>query len=200
MPKRKVFQAVVVGIVLSGQVVIAQTRCALDNRADNLATQFVISAGYVKMPIGAFLLIRKNGEIGAIRLTSIDPTGTEWYGKFVYESYFQGDGSDSFLAGNVVRQTEELNLRLERGLGRPFMYQPGPYMARIGKWKFPFGKPSMITMSDIRFWSGIGDHGYEFAPTSACNVSEIDVHDKRLRWFRFDWDAHITLPLADLPK
>jgi hypothetical protein len=44
------------------------------------------------------------------------------------------------------------------------------------------------------------DEGYEFAPTSAQNVAEIDASDKRLRWFRFNPDARIVVPVSDLPK
>jgi hypothetical protein len=56
----------------------------------------------------------------------------------------------------------------------------------------------MIWMAGTSFWKE--DHSYEFAPTSACDVSEIDATDKRLRWFRFDPNASVILPLADLPK
>jgi hypothetical protein len=53
-------------------------------------------------------------------------------------------------------------------------------------------------MFSITFWE---EHkGYEFAPTSACDISEVDANDKRLRWFRADPNAKITLQLADLPK
>jgi hypothetical protein len=191
----------IVGTVLSGVAGHAQLRCSADSRADDLATRFIVSAGTVKMPIGAFLLVRKNGQIGAIRLTNIDPTATEWVGKSTYESFFQPDSSGSLLAKNVVRRTGELNVQPSKGPGRGvYIYQPGPYKAQIGKWTFAFNNPSMMAMSDASFWTGVGDHGYEFAPTSACNLSEVDAHDKRLKWFRYDRNASVTLPLSDLPK
>jgi hypothetical protein len=173
----------------------------MDNRNSDLAAQFVISAGTVRMPIGAFLLVRKIGAIGAIRITNIDPAATEHFGKSTYESYFQTNGSGSLVTGNVVRQTGELNLKDLRGPGRGiYIYRPAGYKARIGKWIFGFGDPTMMDMSDASFWAGLGDHGYEFAPTSACDVSEIDAHDNRLRWFRYDPNASVILPLAKLPK
>jgi hypothetical protein len=125
----------------------------------------------------------------------------EWLGKSVYESYFQGDGSGSLVAKNVVRRTGELNLQPSKGPGRGIsIYRPGPYKAQIGKWTFSFGNPSQMEMSDTSFWTGVGDHGFEFAPTSACDLSEVDVHNKRLKWFRYDRNASVTLPLADLAK
>jgi hypothetical protein len=194
--------ALIVVMVLSDTAVYAQTRCPADSRAEDLATRFIIHGGTIKMPIGAFLLVRKKNEIGAIHLISIDPTSTEWLGKSVYESHFQSDGSGSFLTGNVVTKTGDLNLQESKGPGRGiYIYKPGPYRASIGKWSFSFFGPSLMGMSDHSSWAGdFGDHGFEFAPTSACNLSEVNVHDNRLRWFRYDRNANVTLPLSDLPK
>jgi hypothetical protein len=189
------------GAILSGAAGYAQTTCPADGRADGVAPGFVISAGTVTMPIGVFLLVRKGNQVGAIRLTGIDPSATKWIGKSTYESFFQPDRSGLLVAKNVVRKTGELNVQALKGPGRGiYMYQPGVITARIGKWKFSFGGPSMMVMSDTWFWTGDGDHGYEFAPTSACDLSAVDAHDKRLKWFRYDRNASVTLPLSDLPK
>ena len=80
---------------------------------------------------------------------------------------------------------------------RGFAYQPGPHQARIGKWSFSFIGPSTLHMSSYHH---SGDQRYEFAPTSACSPSEVDALDKRLRWFRYNPNANVVLPLADLPK
>ena len=153
------------------------------------------------MPVGAFLLVRKNRELGAIHLVSVEPGNSEWLGKSVYESYFQSDGTMSLSGPKAERQTADLNVQPSRGPGRGvYVYKPGGYKAKVGKWSFGFDGPMKMEMSDTSFWTGVGDHGYEFAPTSACNVSEIDALDKRLKWFRFDRNAHVTLPLAELPK
>jgi hypothetical protein len=192
---------VAVGLALNSAAAQPQTRCKVDTRPDELATRFIISAGSVKMPLGAFLLVRKDSHLGAIRLTSINTTATEWVGKSIYESFFQPDSSRPLVAENVVKRTGELNVQRLKGPGRGiYVYQPGNVTALIGGWRFGFGSPSMMTMSDTSFWTGVGDHGYEFAPTSACDISEVDAHDKRLHWFRFDRNASITLPLSDLPK
>jgi len=191
---KKTLLVTIVGIVMSGYFGIAQSRCSADSPADKLDTQFVVSGGSVKMPVGAFLLVRKNGAIGAIRLTNVDP-GLE--GRSTYESYFQGNGSGSFMNGDIVHQTGDLNLKPVKGIGR-LAFQTGQDRARIGKWSFRFDTPSLMAMWPYR--GDQHDYGYEFAPTSACDISEVDVHDKRLRWFRFDPNAAVTLSLADLPK
>jgi len=188
---------VVLGAALNNGWGNAQLRCPMDSRDGNLATQFVVKGGSVKMPVGAFLLIRKDGKIGAIRLTNVDPVSTELEGKSSYESYFQGDGSGSLTTANALKQTGQLDLKPLKGIGR-LAFQTGQNKGRVGKWSFAFATPTAIHMWPFR--GDLHDYGYEFAPTSACDLSEIDVHDNRLRWFRFDLYAHVILPLADLPK
>jgi hypothetical protein len=169
----KTLLVVIVGMVLSDDSGNAQSRCPLDSRNDNLATQFVIRGTSIQMPVGAFLLVRKNGEIGAIRLTNIDPAVTEDYGKFTYESYFPSDAAGLFRSGKLVRHEGELDVRPSNGT-RGIYCQPGLHKASVGKWPFAFDVPSRMHMSGISFWKE--DHGYEFAPTSACSLWEINAN------------------------
>src|SRR5438045_1118044 len=67
----KTLLVIIVGIVLNAELVNAELRCPLDNRNDNLATQFGIRGTSIQIPVGAFLLVRKNGEVGAIRLRTL---------------------------------------------------------------------------------------------------------------------------------
>jgi len=151
--------------------------------------------------MGAFLLVRKNGQIGAIRLTSINPNATQLFGKSAYESVFQKSGSAVTFPQNAVSQKGELDVQDLKGPGRGlFVRRPPGYKAQIGKWKLDFKTPDSIWMSDSSAWTGVGDHGFEFAPTSACSLSEIDASDNRLRWFRFDRNTPLTLALDELPK
>jgi hypothetical protein len=78
-----------------------------------------------------------------------------------------------------------------------FAWQPGQNKLWVGKWWFGCYSPSLVNMSSH---FSEKDEGYEFAPTSAQNVAEIDASDKRLRWFRFNPDARIVVPVSDLPK
>jgi hypothetical protein len=88
-----------------------------------------------------------------------------------------------------------------KGVHAVYLYGSGHHEARIGRWKFNFANPALLPMTDLKFWSGeMKDHGLEFAPTSACDLTEIDIHDSRLRWYRYDQNAHITLPVAQLPR
>jgi hypothetical protein len=147
--------------------------------------QFVVGGGYVKLPVGAFLLVRKGGEIGAIRIVKIDPVGAAWLGKSTYESY-----SGSLKAANAAQRTGEIDLHAS----------PAKDRAQVGKWSFLFTSPNVMTMPAITKRQGNGNHGYEFAPTSACTLGEVDFRDKRLQWFRPGADSPVTLPVADLAK
>ena len=93
-------------------------RCPQDKSSEEVAPRFTVSIGTVSIPVGAFLLVRKNNQLGAIRITGIDPAATEWLGKSTYESYFQPDASGSLLAANVVHITDHLDIQELKGPGR----------------------------------------------------------------------------------
>jgi hypothetical protein len=162
---------------------------------------FSVGRGVIELPEGAFLLIRKNNQYGAIRITHLDPSATDSYGKSFFESYFQTDGKDSLTAPNAVRTTGQLDIQPLKGMS-VLSHRPGPFKARIGDWMFPFYGPRTIAMADASFWRGYdSDHGFEFAPTSACDPSQIDIHDKGLNWVRFSRNNDmLQLPLSTLAK
>jgi hypothetical protein len=70
---------------------------------------------YVHVPEEFFVLVRKGREIGAIRFIRIEQDA-QGNGKSTYETYFQGDGSGSFLNSNVVKRTGEIDIRPMRGI------------------------------------------------------------------------------------
>jgi hypothetical protein len=149
------------------------------------------------MPQGVFLLIRKDGKIGAIRFTSIEKGSTPGIGKASYESYFQSDGSSLFSSSSVRKQTGEINVKPLKGF-HPFAFQSGKTKVKVGDWSFESDAPGSLYMWP--YGRSEKDYGYEFAPTSAQSVSEIDASDKRLKWFRYTADAKVVLPVSDLPK
>jgi hypothetical protein len=44
------------------------------------------------------------------------------------------------------------------------------------------------------------DYGFEFAPTAAIDVAQLDVRHPRVKWFRQDANRAITLSLGELAK
>jgi hypothetical protein len=157
---------------------------------------FVFGPNSVYVPEGFFVLVRKGQEIGAFRLIKVEQGDPNGIGKSAYESYFQVDGSGSFLKPNVVRRSGEIDIKPMKGM-HAFAWQPGQNRLRVGKWWFGCLANQLINMAP-----GFSerDAGYEFAPTSARIITEIDAADIRLRWFRFDPNNRISVPVAELPK
>jgi hypothetical protein len=163
--------------------------------SDAPKVQFVIGPSYVLMPEGVFILIRKGREIGAFRFSSIQKNADN-NGKSTYESFFQGDESGSFVNSNVVRRTGEIEIKSMRGF-HFFAWQPGQNKLLVGKWWFGCLSPNLVNMS-THFSEE--DEGFEFAPTSAQKVTEIDPMDSGLKWFRYNADTSVRIPVSNLPK
>jgi hypothetical protein len=159
--------------------------------------QFVVGPRATLMPKGVFLLVRKGKSIGAVRFTDIVVGSEVGLGKAAYESYFQGDGAKSWLQAGGTRKSGLIELKPLVGIGR-FAFQTGQNRIDIGPWSFGCSHPGSLNMWPYRGDSK--DYGYEFAPTSASNVTELDSADKRLEWFKFDEHTSVKVPLVDLPK
>jgi len=159
--------------------------------------QFVMGPGEVRIPTGVYLLIRKGSQVGAVRFTSAQPNSAPGTGTASYESYFPADASGSFRSAASRKQSGEINLKPLKGIGR-FAFQTGKDLVKVGDWSFRSTAPGAINMWPYR--GSQKDYGFEFAPTSARQVGEIDASDKHLRWFRFDPNSRVNLLVSDLPK
>lgn len=149
------------------------------------------------IPKGLFLLVRKSGKYGAIRLLTIKPGNEPQTGAATYESYFQDDGTGSFLSANAIRKSGDLSTKPLSGIGR-FSFGGGKRKLRVGGWVFAYHFPGCVDMYPCGEVEG--DYGFEFAPTSAMELAEIDVFDKRLRWFRYDLNRREYISISDLAK
>ena len=196
MPKTRLPVLVLIAILSRQQAVRAQSPQPGPGSSES-AMKFVVGPSSVLMPSGIFLLVRKGKEIGAIRFTGIGHGASAGVGKASYDSYFQGDGSGSLAASNVIKQSGEINVERLKGVGR-VSFQFGKTKVRIGKWSFACNYPGRLDMWP--YYRDQRDYGYEFAPTSARDVNEIDSADARLRWFKFDPNTRVDVPVSDLPS
>lgn len=158
-------------------------------------SEFALGPRYAYMPEKFFLLVRKGQQIGAIHFTKIR-LGADGNGASSYESYFQADGSMSFQKADVIKQVGEIQIKPLRG-NHLFAWQPGQNKLRVGKWWFGCMSPNLVNMSEH---FSEEDSGFEFAPTSAETVEEIDAADKQLRWYRYDSEVSTTVAPTSLPK
>ncbi len=180
----------------------AQSACSHSPSAGGKEPAFVVRSGSITLPVGFFLLMRRGVSVGAIRLTSASTSGPDnWFGTSSYESLFQRDPAYSLSSPSAVRHASPMTFSPTKGVHAVFLYGGGHHTAHIGPWTFDFDNPVLLPMTDLQFWSGeMSDHGLEFAPTSACDPSEIDEHDLHLHWYRFDRNAQFSLPIAGLPR
>jgi hypothetical protein len=161
---------------------------------------FVFGPRYMVVPEKMFLLVRKGTLLGAFHFTNMESdlyrNGRCYEGRSSYESFFQGDGSGSLIKKNVVKRSGSINIEPIKGI-HPFAWQPGADKLRVGNWKFGCMGNNVVNMS-LGFSEK--DDGFEFAPTSAATLTEIDVTDKHLQWFKFDAENRFIVPLTNLRR
>ena len=160
----------------------------------------IVSPNAIIMPLGKILLIREDSDYGAIKFIKF------WTGKAeddlyaTYESYYQDDKTGVFTNKNVKFTKEEL-------------HSPKPSFSLFGH-PFAFGIKEEIRCGPIRlWWSGRGtvyffkrdqregDYGIELAPTKWTDISQVNVSDPRLKWYRYDEKRKdTTIPVDQLWK
>ena len=150
----------------------------------------------IVMPLGKILLVRKGKEYCAVRFTEFwtGKTKEDLYAR--YESYCLGSKTRDLSEENVQVRKEKLSFPKPRGIGRL---------------AFSFGNKEIKCGAIRLLWSGNGavhfygqgqdqgDYGIELAPTKWNELSEVNVLDTRLRWYRYDPERkRITIPVDNL--
>lgn len=185
-------------VLVPGLIFYIQTAHAEQNTTCNTNVEFVFGPSYMVVPEKMFLLVRKGTQLGAFHFTSIESdaykSGRCYEGRSNYESFFQGDGSGSLIKENVVKRSGNINIEPVKGI-HLFAWQPGKDKLWIGNWKFGCMGNNIVNMS-LGFSEK--DDGYEFAPTSAETLTEIDVTNKNLQWFKFDAKNRFVVPISSL--
>lgn len=154
----------------------------------------VIGHGAILLPKGVFLLVRKGSRYGAIRITGLRPGGQGEAGTAIYESYFQGDGSGSFAASNLERRGGRVAMKPLEDSGQ--RRSRGSSILLVGKWSFEYIVPGGIRV--FPYSEAGADQGYEFAPVAMGEITGVDVHDKRIKWYRHEPHTKVELLVKDL--
>lgn len=150
----------------------------------------------IEMPPGRILLVRKDSEYCAIKFIDFWSGETEEAFYARYETYHQGDGSGDFTKKNVRLETKKLSASKLYGIGR-FSFRFGESDIRCGHFRlFWFGKGSVFFYSSSQ---DAGDYGVELAPTKWSDISEVNVFDPRLKWYRYDESRQrVNIPIDRL--
>lgn len=158
-----------------------------------IQTNATIAYGSISSPFGCFLLARNGRNVCAIRFTefhrghdakppSVFNSGDEaLYAE--YDWYYQGDGSGDFTKANVESGHEKLKRGSMVGIGR-FSFQLGATAVKCGPFNLAWGYPNGIGFNLT--YRKEDDVGNELAPTKWKEIFEVNSHDARLKWYRFD--------------
>jgi hypothetical protein len=163
-----------------------------------IPAEVIIGAGVISMPLGRILLVHKGAHYCAVKFTE------GWTGKTIfdcfenYESYDLGDGTGDILTKNIPCEKGQL---ISRGplCGRLLPFSAGRKNQDL--------KCGPITL----FWTVGGvyfcdlrdekhcDYGTKFAPTKWTDISQVNLFDPRLTWYRYDGKRKaIFIPIDQL--
>jgi hypothetical protein len=142
-----------------------------------------IGPNSIMVPLNYILLVKRKNEFGAIKFTEF------WHGKddrdryARYTSYYSNNESDPFSGRNVEIYSGELSFPYPKGVGR-LSFSLGNKEVKVGPMKL--------------LWTGKGyvhfycegqeqrDHGIQLSPTKWKGISEVNVFDSRLQWYKYD--------------
>lgn len=157
-----------------------------------------ISGHCVSVPLGSILLVRKESVYCAIKITKAW-TGSNKEDQFAeYESCYQDDKSGDFSKRNV---------RFERG---QLSYPRGIWIGGLHSLRWGVNQdiscgPMKLLWSYkswIYFFAGKQygvESGIELAPSKWSDISEVNVFDPRLKWYRYDESRKtISIPIENL--
>jgi hypothetical protein len=165
------------------------------------ANEVQLAPNAVGMPVGRVLLIRKDSDYCAVRFTHNWTGKTEYDQHAEYESYYQGDKTGEFGKSNVKHRKEEI-------------YYTKPSFSIFGH-PVRIGAKLNIRCGPIELWWSAGplltfvafnrsdqkqgDYGIELAPTKWSDISEVNVFDSRLKWYRYDENRkRVNIPIDRL--
>jgi hypothetical protein len=150
----------------------------------------------VVISLGRIALIRRASEYCAVKFTNFWTGKTEEDRYAEYESYYQGDNTGSFSNRNVKFRKGKLSATKPRGIGR-FAFTFGNRDIRCGPIRLWWGGGG-----SVHFFSSNqkqGDYGIEIAPTIWTDISQVDVYDPRIKWYRYDEERpRLNIPIEKL--
>ena len=157
--------------------------------AEKLAADAIyLAVDVVTMPQGRIMLISRNGFLGAIKFIENDERPDGWYSK--YEYYVQkGDGFKKQEEGYICYKKMIWNW-WNKILYHYLQLHPNPYdyADRLLFDKFELIATAGTTHSSVYFWSKVKviDHKVRLAPTPWRDISEVNMNDRKLKWFMHD--------------
>ena len=157
---------------------------------------FLLAPNVIAMPLGKILLVRNHFDYGAIRFSRFWVGNSQDDQYASYEAYYQGDKTGDFSNKNVTFTKGDL-------------HDSKPSFSIFGH-PIAFGQKVEIRCGPIRLlWSGMGtvyffgsrqtdgDYGIELALTKWTDISQVNVFDPRLEWYRYNEKRKVTVIPVD---
>jgi hypothetical protein len=171
-----------------------------DNKGERLMSPDLndmhIGPNGVVIPLGKILLMRRASEYCAVKFTKFWTGKTEGDRYAEYESFYQGDHTGTFSNRNVKFIKEKLSAPKPRGIGR-LAFSFGNKDIRCGPVRLWWGGGG-----SVHFFSSNqdqGDYGIELAPTIWTDISQVNVFDPRIKWYRYDEERQrLSIPIDKL--
>ncbi len=162
----------------------------------------LIGHGRIAVPLGTICLIRFDSSYCAVRFSNAHAGATDAEDYASYESWYQGDTTGLFSKSNVVFRKGDLWWKAPLGIGRIWLLKRdrdeiscGPILL---KW-WPYSSIAMIPKKA----EGVSGP-LRFAPTPWTSISEVNVHDARIKWYdpgmRGENTPDIRIPIDQLWK
>jgi len=136
---------------------------------------FKIAKNGISVPVDRFILIKRGEEYWALKFTEIKEN------KAKYIWYYQGDGSGDFLKKNAKKGKGKASDIYWSLIGR-LAFQFGDMYIRCKNLKLDWSPNSWIYFTNTEGY----DIGISMAPTKWRDIKEVNVFDKRLKWYRYD--------------
>jgi len=188
-----IFCCLMVCMQIRGQEVLASYNGDLGPPGPN---DVHIGPNGVVMPLWRILLVRRDSEFCAVKFTKFWTEKMEEDKYATYESHYQADKTGNFLNKNVKFKKNKLSFPKPRGIGR-LAFSFGNKDIQCGSIKLWWGGGG-----SVHFFStsqAQGDHGIELAPTKWTDISEVNVFDPRLKWYRYDENRkRVNIPVDQL--
>lgn len=163
---------------------------------------------YIEQPLGRILLIRKDSRYCAVKFTknwteideeekeklardislggiSAELAEKQYTKKFTtYEIYHNFD-EISKKRNNIKPEGEHIASWLPmKGLFRPFIYQPGDSYIICDSFKLTWSYKNKVCFHPPN--KTRGEFGFELAPTPWSDISQVNISDPRIKWYRYD--------------
>ncbi len=144
-------------------------------------SEVLIGRGRIAFPLKRIVLVRAGSSYCAVRFTKAYGGKTDAEDFAEYESWYQGDGTGNFSSSNVVYAKRDLWWKAPIGIGRLWLMTRDRDEVQCGPITLSWMPDTVIELTPKKAERVSGP--LRFAPTPWTSISEVNVHDARIKWY-----------------